>query len=156
MEIERKFLVHASKWATLEKPPGKTIRQGYLSTDPQRTVRVRIHGDKGFLTIKGKSHHISREEFEYPIPLRDAEALLLLCRQPLIQKVRYEIPFQEKIWEVDVFLEPHQGLVLAELELPAEDAPFSRPDWVSEEVSGRKEYYNSYLSEHPGDPYSPF
>jgi adenylate cyclase len=152
MEIERKFLVHLQIWESMDKPIGMKIRQGYLSTHPERTVRVRIQNKKAYLTIKGKSHYISREEFEYPIPLEDAEALLVLCRQPLIQKIRYEILYQGKLWEVDVFQGQHQGLVLAELELPAEDTPFAKPDWVAEEVSGKREYYNSYLSEHPGDP----
>ncbi len=145
-EIERKFLVQPG-W----KPDGEgsRIAQGYLSSVPERTVRVRVRGRKGYLTVKGKNAGIQRAEFEYEIPLADAEAMLALCEQPLIEKTRYLIPQGELCWEVDVFEGDNAGLTVAEIELPSEDTSFARPEWLGEEVSGDLRYYNSSLIRHP-------
>ena len=145
-EIERKFLVKDS-WQP--QAAGITIAQGYLSTVPERTVRVRIKGDKGYLTIKGKNQGISRAEFEYEIPLADAEELLKLAEQPILSKVRYLEQHGNRLWEIDVFAGENQGLVVAEVELPDEGADFSRPVWLGQEVSGDVRYYNANLIKNP-------
>lgn len=145
-EIERKFLVK-DNWQP--QSPGIKIAQGYLSTVPERTVRVRIKGDKGYLTIKGKNIGISRAEFEYEIPLQDAEALLQLAEQPILVKTRYLEQHGDFIWEVDVFAGENQGLVVAEIELPTEDAEFPHPVWLGQEVSGDVRYYNANLIKIP-------
>ena len=145
-EIERKFLVKEG-W---NPPGGGTVyRQGYLSTDPRRNVRVRISDTDAFFTIKGKTEGLSRPEFEYAIPAGDAEQLLKLCLPHIIEKTRYRIPADGLVWEVDVFHGVNAGLVLAEVELEAEDQPFEKPAWVGREVSGDKRYYNAWLSAHP-------
>ena len=145
-EIERKFLVQAS-WKPQDE--GIKIAQGYLSTVPERTVRVRIKGDKGYLTIKGKNQGISRAEFEYEIPLGDAEELLKLAEQPILSKTRYLEQHGNRLWEIDVFAGENQGLVVAEVELPDEQAEVSRPDWLGQEVSGDVRYYNANLIKKP-------
>ncbi|MGG7605830.1 CYTH domain-containing protein [Massilia sp. BKSP1R2A-1] len=148
VEIERKFLVSGDAWRTLGAPV--LLRQGYLSADPERTVRVRIEGEQGVLTIKSKSEGASRGEWEYPIPLRDAEELLdRLCERPLVEKYRRRIDFQGFTWEVDEFLGENAGLVVAEIELPAEDTVFDLPDWIGNEVTGERRYYNSSLIRLP-------
>jgi len=148
VEIERKFLVAGDGWRTLGAPV--LLRQGYLSADPERTVRVRIEGEQGVLTIKSKSEGASRGEWEYPIPLRDAEELLdRLCERPLVEKYRRRIDFQGFTWEVDEFLGENAGLVVAEIELPAEDTVFDLPDWIGNEVTGERRYYNSSLIRLP-------
>ena len=145
-EIERKFLVQAS-WQPQDE--GIKIAQGYLSTVPERTVRVRIKGDKGYLTIKGKNQGISRTEFEYEIPRSHAEELLKLAEQPILSKTRYLEQHGNRLWEIDVFAGENQGLVVAEVELPDEQAEFSRPDWLGQEVSGDVRYYNANLIKKP-------
>ena len=145
-EIERKFLVKDS-WQP--QSSGIKIAQGYLSTVPERTVRVRIKGNRGYLTIKGKNQGISRAEFEYEIPVQDAEELLQLAEQPILVKTRYLEKQGDFTWEVDVFAGENQGLVVAEIELPAEDAEFSRPAWLGQEVSGDVRYYNANLIKCP-------
>ncbi len=145
-EIERKFLVKDS-WQP--QSAGIKIAQGYLSTVPERTVRVRIKGNRGYLTIKGKNQGISRAEFEYEIPVQDAEELLQLAEQPILVKNRYLEQQGEFTWEVDVFAGENQGLVVAEIELPAEDTEFSRPAWLGQEVSGDVRYYNANLIKCP-------
>jgi adenylate cyclase len=145
-EIERKFFVK-DNWQP--QAAGITIAQGYLSTVAERTVRVRIKGDKGYLTIKGKNQGISRVEFEYEIPLADAEELLKLAEQPILSKVRYLEQHGNRLWEIDVFAGENQGLVVAEVELPDEGADFSRPVWLGQEVSGDVRYYNANLIKNP-------
>jgi adenylate cyclase len=147
LEIERKFLVDSQKW----KPTDEGIRlvQAYLSIDPNPTVRIRIAGEKAFLTIKGRSETISRPEFEYEIPVNEALDMMKLAISNPVEKIRYEIMHEGFCWEVDIFSEKNEGLVIAELELESEDQSFPRPDWLLTEVSGDRRYYNSYLSEHP-------
>ncbi|HIK56681.1 MAG TPA: CYTH domain-containing protein [Synechococcales cyanobacterium M55_K2018_004] len=148
VEIERKFLVVGDAWRSLGS--GTVYRQGYLNTEKERTVRVRVAGDRGFLTIKGVSEGIARSEFEYPIPLEDANELLdHLCDRPLVEKVRYRIPWGELVWEVDEFLGENAGLILAEIELPDASYPLELPDWIGEEVSHDPRYYNSALAKNP-------
>lgn len=146
VEIERKFLVVGDSWRAA---PGVFYSQGYLNRDKARTVRVRVAGEEAFLTIKGASAGASRAEFEYPIPLWDARELLALCEQPLIEKNRRKILYQGFVWEVDEFLGDNFGLVVAEIELPAEDTVFIRPDWVGAEVTADARYFNSNLSITP-------
>ena len=127
LEIERKFLVTGDEWRNAE---GVVLRQGYLSTQPERTVRVRTEGDKAKLTIKGITRGATRAEYEYDIPPEDAAELLRLCEPPLIEKVRRRLEHDGLVWEVDEFLGDNQGLVIAEVELDREDRPLTKPPWV--------------------------
>lgn len=148
VEIERKFLLVGDAWRTLGEPV--LLRQGYLSSDPDRTVRVRIEGAAGTLTIKGRSQGATRAEWEYPLPLADAMELLdRLCEQPLIEKYRRRIAFAGHTWEVDEFLGANAGLAFAEIELASEDQPFDKPDWIGEEVTHDRRYFNSSLIKLP-------
>lgn len=149
VEIERKFLVTGDFMSVVER--SERIVQGYLCTAPHKTVRVRIRGEKAFLTIKGASDAagVSRSEFEYEIPVADAEELLPLCEPGVIAKVRHLVPYEGYTWEVDVFQGSNEGLIVAEIELPDEDASFELPDWIGEEVTGDKRYYNAMLSQRP-------
>jgi adenylate cyclase len=145
MEIERKFLVNESLWAQLNKPSPKRIQQAYLSNDSNCTVRVRTKGTKGFLTIKGKSVGISRSEYEYEIPLNDAEKMIAEFCAKVLSKDRYEIQVGKHVWEVDVFDGKLAPLIVAEIELGSEDEIFDLPDWLGKEVSDDVEYFNSRL-----------
>ena len=148
VEIERKFLVQGDAWKTLGEPV--FFRQGYLSSQKERTVRVRIEGDRAVITIKGKSVGAVRGEWEYPIPVPDAAELLDgLCEQPLIEKYRRKIAIGAHVWEVDEFLGANAGLVVAEIELGADDEAFDMPGWVGFEVTDDARYYNSNLIKHP-------
>jgi adenylate cyclase len=146
-EIERKFLVRDP--SVLDGIPGVQYRQGYLSRDPDRTVRVRVAGDRGFLTVKGRSHGASRAEFEYEIPVADAELLLGLCEAPSIDKTRHLVAHGSHTWEVDVFHGANEGLVVAEVELGSPDELVDLPDWVGAEVTGDPRYYNANLVATP-------
>lgn len=148
LEIERKFLLSSSAWRS-EVHQSYALRQGYLSSVPDRTVRVRIRGERGILTIKGRGAGISRPEFEYDIPHDEALVLLALCEQPIIEKVRYEVKRGDHVWEIDVFEGVNEGLILAEIELGAEDEVFERPDWLGKEVSADRRYFNSSLVQKP-------
>jgi len=147
LEIERKFLVDTQKWNPTVQ--GTRLVQAYLSIEPNPTVRIRIAGEKAFLTIKGRTKTISRPEFEYEIPVNEAQETMLLAISNPVEKIRYEILHKGFLWEVDVFSGKNEGLVIAEIELESEDQPFPRPDWLLDEVSGDRRFYNSYLSEHP-------
>ena len=149
LEIERKFLVRKEKWLSLEKPPGILYVQGYLSIDPDKVVRVRIAGEKGYITIKGTSETIVHPEFEYAIPEADAREMLRLFTTSLVEKVRTRIPTGQLVWEVDEFGGENEGLIIAEIELETADDPFEKPDWVGEEVTADGRYYNAYLSLNP-------
>lgn len=146
-EIERKFLVASNAWRG--QAEGVTYRQGYLSRRPGRTVRVRTAGAEAFLTIKGANQGNIRLEFEYAIPLSEAEEMLALCEGPLIEKTRFKIPHAGHLWEVDEFHGDNQGLIIAEVELSAEDEEVEMPEWIGAEVSGDPRYYNSNLAVHP-------
>lgn len=146
-EIERKFLVHGDGWREVE---GEVYRQGYLNTQKERTVRVRVHGERALLTIKGENEGAVRVEYEYEIPLEDANEMLdQLCERPLIEKKRYKIDFNEHVWEVDEFFGDNDGLIVAEVELESEDADFEKPEWIAEEVTDDPRYYNANLVGHP-------
>jgi len=149
-EIERKFLVKNDSWKN--GCPGLSCRQGYLVTGEDITVRVRILGDKGYLTVKGRTEGISRDEFEYRIPVADAEAMLgSMSRGGTVEKIRYHVEVKGFIWDVDEFLGGNTGLVLAEVELEDEDQQPEFPDWLGQEVTGEVIYYNAYLA---GNPFS--
>ena len=147
VEIERKFLINKNLW----KPVGKgvEIRQGYLSVHPERVVRVRIAGEKAFITIKGKAKGLVRPEFEYEIPKNEAEILLKMCLDFPIEKIRYKEKINGLIWEIDIFNGANSGLIMAEVELTSEDQKVVLPDWIAEEVSNDYRYFNSWLSENP-------
>lgn len=149
IEIERKFLVNKEKWELVEKPKGNHFRQGYLVTDPTKTIRVRITDSSSYLTIKGISVGATRQEFEYEIPKIDAEQLLNQFAVSDVKKIRYEILFDGKIWEVDEFLGENLGLLLAEIELENESEIVELPDWIEREVTNEENYYNSNLSINP-------
>lgn len=148
-EIERKFLVSDDSWrqsVELEVP----VLQGYLAGTDRLTLRARLQGDQGVLTVKGASRGISRSEFEYPIPAADAQAMLAeLAEHSIIEKTRYLVRFGAHLWEIDVFAGDNAGLVLAEIELGAEDEAFERPAWLGPEVSDDPRYYNANLARHP-------
>jgi CYTH domain-containing protein len=147
LEIERKFLLKEGAWRN-EK--GTMYRQGYLNVAEERTVRVRIIDEKGYLTIKGISRGASRVEYEYEIPLAEANAMLdELCEKPLIEKMRYKIVFNGLVWEADEFFGENQGLLMAEVELETEDQAFTKPEWIGEEVTNDPKYYNANLIHHP-------
>ena len=149
IEIERKFLVNHDQWEQLVKPVGEFYRQGYLLTDPQKTIRVRQTSDKGFLTIKGISVGATRAEYEYEIPIEEAKELLDQFAVAELSKVRYKIAIENHIWEVDVFSGNNQGLIVAEIELKSEDEKFVLPAWIDREVTGEEKYYNSNLVTKP-------
>lgn len=150
IEIERKFLVTADVFLKLYKRSNRIV-QGYLSSVPERTVRVRIKGNIGFLTIKGKSSvdGLSRMEWEKEIEVQDAELLLKICESGVIEKTRYEVEWGNHIIEVDVFEGDNKGLVVAEIELKSVLETFEKPDWLGKEVTGDERYYNAYLSKNP-------
>lgn len=153
-EIERKFLVTNDGWRTLptgETTPGNPYCQGYIATaQVGQSVRVRIAGDQGFLTLKGPTKGITRAEFEYPVPVSEAQEMLeTLCRRPFIQKIRYCLPLGDVVWEIDEFQGENAGLIVAEVELRSEAQPFERPYWLGAEVSGQARYYNGSLVKNP-------
>ncbi|MNX30000.1 CYTH domain protein [compost metagenome] len=150
IEIERKFLVTSNAFKT-EAFKHNRIAQGYLSSAPERTVRVRIKGDKGFLTIKGISGEtgLSRFEWEKEIPVFEAKQLLLLCEKGVIDKTRFEIKMGNHVFEVDEFYGENEGLIMAEVELKSENETFEKPNWIGKEVTNDNRYYNAYLSKHP-------
>lgn len=152
IEIERKFLVKNEAWRSLGK--GVSLTQGYLAGSNQATVRVRIAGNIAYLTVKGKVKNLTRQEFEYEIPVVDAQAILKLCHPRIVEKTRYKIRLQDLIWEVDEFAGANQGLVMAEVELEAADQLVSLPEWIAQEVSEDPRYFNSYLASHPYSTWS--
>ena len=142
VEIERKFLVEPSKWKAVKPKNGTSILQGYILSTPETVVRIRLVGDKGLITIKGKTKGISRLEYEYSIPKTEAEEMLNeFCSKSII-KVRYEIEHKGFVWEIDEFESPNGGLILAEIELSSENQQFSYPDWIGKEVTNQAEYFN--------------
>ena len=146
IEIERKFLVVGDDWRAASAVP---CVQGYLNRDKARTVRVRIVQEQAWLTIKGTSAGATRAEFEYPIPLADARQLLALCDGPLVRKTRRVVEHAGSTWEIDEFQGDNAGLVVAEIELASEDAPFVAPPWLGAEVTHDPRYFNSSLAAAP-------
>ena len=153
-EIERKFLLKNSDWQSLAKA-GQSLRQGYFaapeeSSRQRASIRVRTDGENGYINIKSYELGVSRQEFEYPIPLQDAEHMLdTLCESPLIEKTRYHVNHGKHMWEVDVFHGDNEGLIVAEIELEHEEETFDKPGWIGEEVSDDTRYYNVCLTQHP-------
>ncbi|WP_203257493.1 CYTH domain-containing protein [Hyunsoonleella ulvae] len=150
IEIERKFLVNSNAFKNEAKTKTRIV-QGFLNTDKQRTVRVRLKGENGFLTVKGKASKdgLSRFEWEKEISKTEAEALLKLCEPTIIDKIRYEIHIDAHVFEVDEFFGENEGLVIAEVELTTENETITKPDWLGKEVTGQIKYYNSQLSKQP-------
>ncbi len=148
-EIERKFLLKNDSWRE-NADVGTRFRQGYIVGAEKASVRVRIEGEMANINIKSATLGVYRQEYEYPIPLADAEELLdTLCEQPQIAKTRYHLRYGEHLWEIDVFDGDNAGLVVAEVELGSEDEPFEMPPWAGEEVSHDTRYYNVCLVKHP-------
>ena len=150
VEIERKFLVTSNEYLKAFTKQNRIV-QGYLSSDPKRTVRIRLKGENGYLTIKGESNEsgLSRFEWEKEISYTDAENLLSLCEKGVIDKIRYEVIVGVHVYEVDVFSKDNEGLIIAEIELQNENESFEKPTWLGKEVTGNIKYYNSYLSKNP-------
>ena len=149
IEIERKFLVDAIQWQQLSKPVGTNFKQGYIVNDTTKTIRVRITDQHARLTLKGETLGFTRSEYEYTIPIEDGIEMLAKFAGAIIQKTRYCINFENKLWEVDVFSGDNEGLIVAEIELEQENEQFKLPPWVTQEVTGQEKYYNSNLSAHP-------
>ncbi len=148
IEIERKFLVTSDKWKGNSQ--GILFRQGYLSTEKGRTVRVRLEGEEGKLTIKGQKENGAGDEFEYDIPGDEAAYLIdHLCLQPFIEKMRYKIGYKGNTWDVDEFFGANLGLILAEIELDTVDQKFEKPDWIGEDVTEDSRYKNANLVKNP-------
>ena len=154
-EIERKYLVDRKKWQALTKPAGQLYRQGYLLTDPQKTIRVRLTEASGFLTIKGATKGATRPEYEYEIPVKDAKELLDNFSDAELTKTRYKVTYKNKLWEVDEFLDDNEGLIVAEIELKSEGELFDVPDWIGKEVTGEEKYYNANLVLNPYQNWEP-
>jgi CYTH domain-containing protein len=155
VEIEKKFLVKKGLWNKV-KAQGKLYRQGYILREDTKTIRIRlVEGDSGYITIKGKTIGFSRAEYEYAIPENEAEELLKNFCEAIVSKKRYEIKFENKLWEVDEFLDDNEGLIVAELELDDEDETFAIPEWVDKEVTDDPRYYNSKLSVNPYKKWKP-
>jgi len=150
VEIERKFLVDSMAFKDAAHTKHH-IAQGYLNSDPERTVRIRIKGESGFLTIKGKGNEtgMTRLEWETELSLIEARPLLAICEEGVIDKIRYEVKSGKHIFEVDEFFGENEGLVIAEIELRSEGEAFKKPDWLGKEVTDDYRYYNAYLSKHP-------
>jgi adenylate cyclase len=150
VEIERKFLVRDESWRAQSQDGGVLYRQGYLLGARRASLRVRLEGSRAFLNIKSQVLGIVRKEYEYPMPFEEAEEILAhLCEGELIEKIRYHVPYEGHLWEIDVFQGANAGLIVAEIELTSPEAVFPLPPWVGEEVSHDKRYYNVYLAEHP-------
>ncbi|MDF7822465.1 CYTH domain-containing protein [Pontiellaceae bacterium B12227] len=148
IEIERKFLVKDDSWKSAVRK-SLVCKQGYLVTDRDKTVRIRIMGEKAYLTIKGATYGLSRSEFEYEIPVMDADGMLQFCAELPVEKTRHYIEHGGMTWELDVFESANTGLIMAEIELESEDQSFDLPEWAGEEVSGDERYFNGYLSRRP-------
>ncbi|HMQ12738.1 MAG TPA: CYTH domain-containing protein [Candidatus Competibacter phosphatis] len=149
VEIEHKFLVRDERWRR-EVERSVRMRQGYLTSDARCSVRVRVAGDQGYLNVKSGTLGIQRSEYEYPIPLAEAEEILdTLCEQPLLEKTRHFVRFGGHLWEIDEFEGDNAGLIVAEVELSRIDEPFDQPDWLGADVSHDIRYYNSQLARHP-------
>lgn len=146
VEIEHKFLVTGTPWDGLE---GRAMVQGYLASQDRVVVRVRIAGERAWITVKGPSQGAARPEFEYAVPVADAEGMLALCADRVVRKTRYRIPVGEHVWDVDVFEGRNAPLVLAEVELGAEGEAFERPGWLGEEVTLDARYANACLADRP-------
>lgn len=149
LEIERKFLVDREKWNRENKGKGRLYKQGYILTDPEKTIRVRLTDTDGYLTIKGITQGSVRQEFEYLIPPEEAMELLHNFASNLVEKIRYKVQLGGKTWEVDEFIGANEGLLVAEIELVYENEPFEQPDWLGKEVTNDSRYYNSNLAQHP-------
>ena len=148
-EIEHKYLIREDLWKKVVPEKSVLIRQAYLLTDPDKTIRIRTKGDQGFITIKGKTIGATRTEFEFEIPLQDALELIRTMCKEVIEKTRHYIHHNNKLWEVDVFSGDNTGLTVAEIELKSEAEQYSKPDWVDKEVTSDPKYTNSNLAVKP-------
>lgn len=149
LEIEHKYLLHAEVWQKQGLTNGTLIRQAYLYSDAAKTIRVRTKGHKGYLTIKGKTTGATRAEFEYEIPLPEAEEMIQTLCFEVVEKTRYECVYEGKKWEVDVFHGQNEGLMVAEIELQSETEPYALPPWVAEQVTADVRYSNAELAKNP-------
>jgi adenylate cyclase len=149
LEIEHKYIVNKSEWLKLKPENSLAIKQAYLSTDPEKTIRLRTLGNSAFITIKGKTTNAVRKEYEYEIPISEANEMIELFGENVIEKTRHYIHYQDHLWEVDEFFGLNDGLMIAEIELTAEDEIYAVPIWVAQNVTEDAKYYNSYLIKRP-------
>ena len=149
VEIERKFLVDHDAWHKLDKPPGAHYQQGYILSDDNRTVRIRVTDNHSYITLKGRGTGFTRSEYEYEIPIPDGKEILTAFAENGTQKIRYRIPAGRFTWEVDEFLGDNEGLIVAEIELKSEQDEFEKPYWLAKEVTDDERYANSSLAVHP-------
>lgn len=149
VEIERKFLVHPDRWQPQDAQSHKMIRQGYLLSQPDKSIRIRTDGEQGFITIKGQAQGRRRLEYEYVIPINEAQEMLEHFAGNLIEKIRYEVYYAGKLWEVDQFEGANEGLLMAEVELDHDDEVFEMPAWLGEEVTYDARYLNVNLAQKP-------
>jgi adenylate cyclase len=155
VEIEHKYLVNKELWLKEQPRKGEEIRQGYLVNEPEKTVRVRTIRQRAYITIKGKPEGASRSEYEFRIPLKEANEMLDHLCGNVIEKTRYKVRYRRRTWEVDVFEGTNEGLIIAEIELESEGQKYKVPPWAGQEVTGELKYYNSYLSERPYSGWAP-
>lgn len=148
-ETEHKYLVDAELWKHITPDKSAEIKQAYLFSTAEKTVRVRTAGEKGFITIKGKSVGASRPEYEYEIPLADANEMIKNFCDKVVEKTRHYVSYKNKTWEVDVFESLNAGLIVAEIELDSEDEKYAKPDWVGKDVTDDKRYANANLAVRP-------
>jgi adenylate cyclase len=149
LEIEHKYLVDKNIWATVKPENSLNIKQAYLSTDPDKTIRVRTLGKAAFITVKGRNVNAVRSEFEYEIPINEALEMIALFGENTIEKTRHYIHHEDHLWEVDEFFGQNEGLLIAEVELAKEDENYTPPNWAIQNVSDDAKYYNSYLIKNP-------
>ncbi len=149
LEIEHKYIVNKSEWLKLKPENSLTIKQAYLSTDPEKTIRLRTLGNSAFITIKGKTTNAVRKEYEYEIPISEANEMIELFGENVIEKTRHYIHYQDHLWEVDEFFGLNDGLMIAEIELTSVDEIYTIPAWVAQNVTEDAKYYNSYLIKRP-------
>lgn len=149
MEIERKFLVNSAKWYNFPKDKGELVIQGYLACDNFKSIRMRLKGEKGYITIKSNTVNISREEFEFPVDKETAIEIINKFSESRIEKIRFTIAYKGKFWEIDEFLGENKGLIIAEVELESENEQIEIPEWIDKEVSNDTKYYNNNLSKYP-------
>lgn len=154
LEIEHKYIVDKNLWAKVKPENSLAIKQAYLSTDPEKTIRLRTLGNSAFITIKGKTTNAVRKEYEYEIPLNEAIEMIELFGENTIEKTRHYIHHEDHLWEVDEFFGLNEGLMVAEVELTSEEEQYQKPIWVAENVTDDAKYYNSYLIKHPFSTWS--
>lgn len=149
IEIEHKYSVHRQIWETIQPERSVKVNQAYLHSDISKTIRVRVMGNRGYITIKGKTNSASRPEYEYEIPVEEARELIANFAYNVIEKTRHYVTYAGNVWEVDEFYGANEGMLIAEIELKSEDQHYEIPEWIHENITSDRRYSNAYLAEHP-------